>query len=177
MRIRLAIIAVVAIGAAAVIWPQLASAGGPDPRGPVGLRKGPRATVPGPAASTDPADEVIRLQLRFSDQFREITFGPPGSAGNTGISRDPVHDASTGKLAGHAVSQCTVNFADRLQCLATIGLNGRGSITLSGTVGFFTTSDNLAITGGTGQFKRSRGEAHLSGYTDTGHSFILRLHD
>jgi hypothetical protein len=175
MRTRITIaLAIAAIVVAAIVAPQLASA---DASGESGVtpRKDASARAKGPAAPTFSSREILRLRERYSDDIREILLGEPLAPGNLTVYRDPVYYAGSGALAGHVVVQCTLNFANRFRCDMSLGLNGRGTIEISGSIGFFTATDNLSLNGGTGQFRDAGGEVHFFNYTGTGVSLEVRV--
>jgi hypothetical protein len=79
------------------------------------------------------------------------------SAGDLILFADDLLDEA-GSVVGHDQVRCTVGFRDELHCDTSFIIDGRGQILVAGTVTRGATQLTLVITGGTGEFKRVRGQ-------------------
>jgi Dirigent-like protein len=81
---------------------------------------------------------------------------------------------STGDLrhAGHSVgtfsSACTASSAERAECQATFSWNDGARLQLAGDIQPQASENQLAIVGGTGKYKKARGDATLKRVTQDG---------
>jgi hypothetical protein len=86
--------------------------------------------------------------------FTIIDTAPVGdSPGDQILFTDTLLDQA-GRRIGRDEARCTVMFGDDVLCDATFVIDGKGQLTIEG-VGL-----NLAVTGGTGRFKKARGQLH-----------------
>lgn len=60
-----------------------------------------------------------------------------------------------------------------IRCDGTFFIDGRGTVEVSGS--FTPKSSAMAVTGGTGDFRNVRGQARITGSTDTTTDFVLSL--
>jgi hypothetical protein len=86
--------------------------------------------------------------------FTVIDVGPQGdSPGDAIVFTDDLFDQA-GRRIGHDQARCTIMFRGDVLCDATFVLAGRGQLTIEGATLTF------AVTGGTGEFKKARGQLH-----------------
>jgi hypothetical protein len=114
-----------------------------------------------PAAATDSTGSMLRFRVQFSPFFY-LDLGEPGpSMGDQIVSHDLLFDQS-GKQAGHDGVSCTITDpagGSEAECTATFALSG-GQLTTQ----FLNTPPpvkHLAVTGGTGKYRKARGDAVL----------------
>ena len=81
-----------------------------------------------------------------------------------------------GRKIGRASSACTLVPPIGGQCQVTLIMRRGGRIQLAGTVGFpANTRNRVAIVGGTGKFRRARGDAILNAVNQQGSIQRVRL--
>ena len=86
--------------------------------------------------------------------FTVIDVAPEGdSPGDQILFTDTLFDQA-GRRIGRDQARCTIMFRDDVLCDATFILDGRGQLTIEGATLTF------AVTGGTGEFARARGQLH-----------------
>jgi len=114
-----------------------------------------------PATATDPTGSTLRFRVEFSPFFY-LDLGDPGpSMGDQIISHDLLFDPS-GRPAGHDGVSCTITDpagGPEAECTATFALSG-GQLATQ----FLNTPPpvkHFAVTGGTGRYRKARGEAVL----------------
>jgi hypothetical protein len=114
-----------------------------------------------PAAATGSGRSTLQFSVRFSP-FHYVDLGEPGpTMGDQIISHDLLFDAA-GRQVGHDGVACTITDPEggpEAQCTATFALPG-GLLTTQ----FLNTPPpvkHFAITGGTGAYRKARGEAVL----------------
>ena len=117
--------------------------------------KGPATAVQagaGSVATATPEGATRLVVVGREADFTIIDTAPAGdSPGDQILFSDTLHDAS-GRRIGHDQARCTIMFGDDVLCDATFVLDGKGQLTIQG-VGL-----TLAVTGGTGRFKRASGQ-------------------
>jgi allene oxide cyclase-like protein len=114
-----------------------------------------------PAAATDSSRATLQFRVQFSPFFF-LDLGAPGpSMGDQIISHDLLFDAA-GRQVGHDGVACTITDPDggpEAQCTATFALPG-GQLTTQ----FLNAPPpvkHFAVTGGTGAYRKARGDAVL----------------
>jgi hypothetical protein len=110
-----------------------------------------------PAATAEAATPKGATRLVVFGQEADFTIidtAPTGdSPGDQILFSDTLLDQA-GRRIGHDQARCTIMFGDDVLCDATFVLDGKGQLTIQG-VGL-----DLAVTGGTGRFKKARGQLH-----------------
>jgi hypothetical protein len=158
MRNRLALTAVVAVlVGGALVAPMMATAA-PQPGGPSTLRpwgRGHTAAQATPAApQATPAGATRLVVIGREADFTIVDTAPQGdSPGDQILFTDDLFDPS-GRRVGRDEARCTIMFRGDVLCDATFVLAGRGQLTIEGATLTF------AVTGGTGEFRRARGQMH-----------------
>jgi hypothetical protein len=103
--------------------------------------------------------------------FTVIDNAPQGdSPGDQILFTDDLFDPA-GRRIGRDEARCTIMFRGDVLCDATFVIAGRGQLTIEG-VGL-----TFAVTGGTGEFRKARGQMHET-FLPTGEfrfAFLLYL--
>ncbi len=112
---------------------------------------------PAPTATAEPATPKGATRLvvigREAD-FTIIDTAPVGdSPGDQILFTDTLLDQA-GRRIGRDEARCTIMFGDDVLCDATFVLDGKGQLTIEGA------TLTCAVTGGTGEFKKARGQLH-----------------
>ena len=153
MRRKFALVTVLGVLVTGILVASVAAA---PPSRPSTLRpwgKGPAVTRATPQAAT-PKGATRLVVIGQEADFTIIDTAPAGdSPGDQILFSDTLVDQA-GRRVGHDQARCTIMFADEVLCDATFVLAGRGQLTIEG-VGL-----NLAVTGGTGEFRKARGQLH-----------------
>jgi allene oxide cyclase len=112
-----------------------------------------------PTAETAAAQASHAGATRLAVIAREVAFaiidvGPRGdSPGDTIVFTDDLFDQA-GRRIGRDQAHCTIMFRGDVLCDASFVIAGRGQLLIHG-VGL-----TFAVTGGTGEFKKARGQMH-----------------
>lgn len=134
----------------------VASVAADPPTRPSSLRpwgKGP-AAARAIAETAIPKDATRLVVIGRELDFAIIDTAPEGdSPGDQILFTDTLLDQA-GHRIGRDEARCTIMFGGDVLCDATFVLAGRGQLTIEG-VGL-----TFAVTGGTGQFKKARGQMH-----------------
>jgi hypothetical protein len=154
MRTKLALAAVVTVLAGgALIAPMVAAAapaGGASTLRPWG--KGHTAAEPSQAAPRAAAGAARLVVIGREADFTIVDTAPAGdSPGDQILFTDDLFDPA-GRRVGRDEARCTIMFRGDVLCDATFVLAGRGQLTIEG-VGL-----TFAVTGGTGEFRKARGQ-------------------
>jgi hypothetical protein len=155
MRTKLTLATVLAmlIGGVMVASVAATPASGPSTLRPWGAGSPSSHAAPDPTALTPTGATRLVVVAREVD-FTVIDIGPQGdSPGDQIVFTDDLFDTS-GRRIGHDQARCTIMFRGEVLCDATFVLAGRGQLTIEGATLTF------AVTGGTGQFKKARGQVH-----------------
>lgn len=166
MKLRIGIAALLVTGAVAAIGVTLAQGGSrqaPDQtRWGTAVDTTVQAEASAPAAVPAGASRLNLVEV-FSPNFSDIDVGEPGfSPGDYNVFDDPLFDDDQTQRVGKLHASCLITTSTDL-CRATLEVTKgdlRGKVTLDGTAGeppFL-----LAITGGTGDFRKLRGQARLT---------------
>ncbi|MBI2238553.1 MAG: hypothetical protein HYU54_08530 [Actinobacteria bacterium] len=95
-----------------------------------------------------------------------VDLGEAGPGpGDLLVFRSTLLDETGAAEVGDLHIQCTVNFGSRVVCLGIFTLTGRGQISVDALPEFPLPAVGM-VTGGTGAFQRSRGEAHIEPQAD-----------
>jgi hypothetical protein len=173
MRNKLALATVLAVLVSGALVASVAAA---SPSSSSTLRPWGRGHASAAATETAAAQAGAAGATRLVVIAREVDFtiidvGPQGdSPGDTIVFTDDLFDQA-GRRIGRDEARCTIMFRDDVLCDATFVLDGRGQLTIEG-VGL-----TFAVTGGTGQFTKARGQMHET-FLPTGEfkfGFILYL--
>ena len=116
-------------------------------------------------------DKVIRV-LSPAGPLKQLDLDDNGSVeddGDMAVFRDPLLNRK-GKQVGSTQVQCQTIFGND-QCIGTATLNGRGQIAYQGTAEA-TNPVRLAVTGGTGEFRKAHGELQIE-FPDEGDVLTL----
>ena len=152
MRTKLALVMV--LGVLAVLVASVTTSAAPPQRTST-LR--PWGKGPAPAATAEAATPKGATRLVIFGQEADFTIidtAPAGdSPGDQILFTDTLLDQA-GRRIGRDEARCTVMFGDDVLCDATFVIDGKGQLTIEG-VGL-----NLAVIGGTGRFKKARGQLH-----------------
>jgi hypothetical protein len=111
-------------------------------------------------------------------RFRDVTTGTAFVDVNHNRTPDPgdsfvfhEQDVRHGTAVEHNDSQCLVGLAEEYLCHVVVIVEGRGKVVVDGSIaapgGAFPADFDLAVTGGTGDFARARGYAHVHHVSDT----------
>jgi hypothetical protein len=159
-------ISVVLLLAAGVAATSVSSAAAPNASRP---RVWPRPSAAQAAAATAAAEaatkakHVTRLVLILRlVEFRNFDAPPVGGAEGPGDTTLATFDAFTpgGRRVGHTEARFTTMFRDEIFAEVTILLDGRGQLLLRASPAPPETDPqpNLAVVGGTGEFRNARGQ-------------------
>jgi hypothetical protein len=151
VRIKLALVMV--LGVLAVLVASVTSAAPPERSSTLRTwGKGPATPATAEAATPKGATRLVIIGQEAD--FTIIDTAPAGdSPGDQILFTDTLLDQA-GRRIGRDQARCTVMFGDDVLCDATFIVDGRGQLTIEG-VGL-----NLAVTGGTGRFRKARGQLH-----------------
>jgi hypothetical protein len=131
--------------------------------------KGP-ATAQATAEAATPKGATRLVVIGQEADFTIIDNAPAGdSPGDQILFTDDLFDQS-GRPVGRDEARCTIMFRDDMLCDATFVIDGKGQLTIQG-VGL-----NLAVTGGTGRFKKARGQLHETFLPPDRFRFAFTLH-
>ena len=111
------------------------------------------------ATSSAKRGQVLGVRIVATDSFF-VDNDPSGNSGgdlfgSTGDLR------RRGQKVGNYSSACTASSAAGGQCQVTFVLGGGGRLQLAGTFYLQRTQNRISIVGGTGKFRRARGDAIL----------------
>jgi hypothetical protein len=155
MRRTLALAAVLAVLAGGVMAASVATAAPPDKAStlrPWG--KGPLSSRAAPEPAATPAGATRLVVIAREADFTVIDLAPRGdSPGDQILFTDNLFDQA-GRRIGRDQARCAIMFRDDVLCDASFILAGRGQLTIEGATLTF------AVTGGTGEFARTRGQLH-----------------
>ena len=100
---------------------------------------------------------VLILRPVDARDFAAPPVGGPEGLGDTTLA---TFDAFTpgGRRVGHTQARFTMMFRDEIFAEVSVLLNGRGQILFEGIAGLTDPQPNLAVVGGTGEFRNARGE-------------------
>ena len=132
-------------------------------------------------STTASGDDSFRVTA-VSNQSEEIDLGATGeSLGDQIVFSDDVY--KHGRLIGSLDGVCTTTRVDteafHLHCVVTLTLP-KGQLALQDTIRFDEDFDDrftIAITGGTGRYDASAGEAHVRFVSDTETKIKVELED
>jgi hypothetical protein len=134
----------------------VASVAADPPARPSSLRpwgKGP-AAAQATAETATPKDATRLVVIGREADFTIIDAAPEGdSPGDQILFTDNLFDQA-GHRVGRDEARCTIMFRGDVLCDATFVIAGRGQLTIEGV------ALSLAVTGGTGEFKKARGQLH-----------------
>jgi hypothetical protein len=170
MRPKLALVTVLAmlVSGAMVAAVAAAPASGASTLRPWG--RGLTAAGPVTAQAT-PAGATRLVVIGREADFTVIDNAPQGdSPGDQILFTDDLFDPA-GRRIGRDEARCTIMFRGDVLCDATFVIAGRGQLTIEG-VGL-----TFAVTGGTGEFRKARGQMHET-FLPTGEfrfAFLLYL--
>jgi hypothetical protein len=154
MRNKLMLATVLAVVAGGVLVASVATATPPGRNStlrPWG--KGPAVTKA--AAETATPKGATRLVVIGQEaDFAIIDTAPTGDSPGDQILFTDILVDQAGHRIGRDEARCTIMFGNDVLCDATFVLDGRGQLTIEG-VGL-----TFAVTGGTGRFKKARGQLH-----------------
>ena len=154
MRNKLAVVAVLALVAGGTVVAAVATAAPPERSStlrPWG--RGPAASHATPETAT-PKGATRLVVIGQEAGFTIIDTAPEGdSPGDQILFTDTLLDQA-GNRVGRDEARCTLMFGGDVLCDATFVLDGRGQLTIEG-VGL-----TFAVTGGTGEFMKARGQLH-----------------
>src|SRR3978361_1037677 len=114
----------------------------------------------GVASASTPRHETIQLDAVQTSFAISVNNAPKKGIvpGDSFVFSEKLFKAGTKTRVGTDYVQCTQITKVRAQCLATFGLNKRGTITVQGVLDTSADVDNtLAVTGGTAEFRAARG--------------------
>ena len=114
----------------------------------------------GVASASTPRHETIQLDAVQTSFAISVDNAPKNeiNPGDSFVFSEKLYKAGTKTRVGTDYVQCTQITKVRAQCLATFGLNKRGTITVQGVLDTSADVDNtLAVTGGTAEFRAARG--------------------
>jgi hypothetical protein len=117
--------------------------------------------------------ETIVLAARQTDVAVGVHSGTPNmpAPGDTFVIRQQLRSA--GRDVGAAIITCTAAFRGEFACQADIDLTGRGHIEIQGVTQ--RGQSELAVTGGTGEFRDAAGQATLVGAGDVDQQLTVHL--
>jgi hypothetical protein len=159
-------ISLVLLLAAGVTATSVNSAAAPSAARP---RVWPKPSAAHAAAATAAAEaaakakHTTRLVLILRQvEFRDFDAPPLGGAEGPGDTTLFTFDAFTpgGRRVGHTEARVTLMFRDEVFAEVTVLLDGRGQLLFEGIAGPPETDPqpNLAVVGGTGEFRKARGQ-------------------
>jgi allene oxide cyclase len=128
------------------------------------------AAEPAAAQATTPAGTTRLVVIAREVDFTIVDVGPQGdSPGDTIAFTDDLFDQA-GRRIGRDQAHCTIMFRGDVLCDASFVIAGRGQLIIHG-VGL-----TFAVTGGTGDFQKARGQLHET-FLPTGEfRFAFTLH-
>jgi hypothetical protein len=157
-------ISVVLLLAAGVAATSVSSAAAPSASRP---RVWPKSSAAQAAAATAAAEAATKakhttrlvLILRPVDA-RDFDAPPVGGAEGPGDTTLATFDAFTpdGRRVGHTEARFTMMFRDEIFAEVSVLLDGRGQILFEGIASLTDPQPNLAVVGGTGEFRNARGQ-------------------
>jgi hypothetical protein len=151
-KLALATLTAMLISGALVASVTAAPAGGASTLRPWG--KGHTAAEPSQAAPQAAAGATRLVVIGRDADFTVVDNAPAGdSPGDQILFTDDLFDPS-GRRIGRDEARCTIMFRGDVVCDATFILAGRGQLTIEGV------NLTFAVTGGTGEFKKARGQMH-----------------
>ena len=150
----------------------VASVAADPPTRPSSLRpwgRGPAATQV-TAETTAPKDATRLVVIGREVDFTIVDTAPQGdSPGDQILFTDDLFDPA-GRRVGRDEARCTIMFRGDVLCDATFALAGRGQLTIEG-IGL-----TFAVTGGTGEFRKARGQMHETFLPSGEFRFAFTLH-
>jgi hypothetical protein len=157
-------ISLVLLLAAGVAATSVSSAAAPSAARP---RVWPKPSAAHAAAATAAAEAATKakhatrliLILRVVE-FHDFDAPPVGGAEGPGDTTLATFDAFTpgGRRVGHTEARFTMMFRDEIFAEVSVLLDGRGQILFEGIAGLTDPLPNLAVVGGTGEFRNARGQ-------------------
>ncbi len=126
----------------------------------------------------DASAAKVHAQIRYvrlvSDGGFYVLNNPSGPSGGDlfGSTGNLMHN---GGKVGTFSSTCTAASAERAQCEATLVWNSGDRLQLAGDLEMQEVKNRLSITGGTGKYKRARGDAALTQSNDQGSVQRIKL--
>src|SRR5215218_3108568 len=120
------------------------------------------------------ATTLVVREHAINEKFVDLT-GSGDTAGDLLVFHNPIFNKANTKQIGKDQGECIrISVADKSwECHWTTKISGRGSITVGGP--FYDDRDStLAVTGGTGDFKKVRGFLDLTAASG-GYRFSFRL--
>jgi allene oxide cyclase len=154
MRNKLALATILAALVSGALVASVAAAASPG--GSSTLRPWGRGlpTAETAAAQASPAGATRLVVIAREVDFTIIDVGPRGDTpGDTIVFTDDLFDQA-GRRIGRDQAHCTIMFRGDVLCDASFVIAGRGQLLIHG-VGL-----TFAVTGGTGEFKKARGQMH-----------------
>jgi len=157
-------ISLVLLLAAGVAAMSVSSAAAPSASRP---RVWPKPSAAHAAAATAAAEaatkakHTTRLVLILREvEFRNFHAPPVGGAEGPGDTTLATFDAFTpgGRRVGHTQARFTMMFRDEIFAEVSVLLDGRGQILFEGIADLNDPQPNLAVVGGTGEFRNARGQ-------------------
>jgi hypothetical protein len=149
-KLALATVAAMLVSGALVASVTAAPAGGASTLRPWG--KGQAAAEPSQAAPRAAAGATRLVVIGREADFTIVDTAPHGdSPGDQILFTDDLFDPA-GRRIGRDEARCTIMFRGDVLCDATFILAGRGQLTIEGV------NLTFAVTGGTGEFRKARGQ-------------------
>ncbi len=125
-------------------------------------------------ASAAKVHKEIRYVRLAVDSGFYVDNDPSGQSGGDlfGSTGNLTHN---GANVGSFSSACTAASAERARCGATLIWNSGGRLQLAGEIRMQEVQNHLSIAGGTGKYKKARGDAALTRLDDQGQLQRIRL--
>jgi hypothetical protein len=173
MRRRLALATILAVLVSGAMVASMAAAGQPSSSSalrPWGRGLAAAATDPATTEAT-PAGATRLVVIAREVDFTVIDVGPQGdSPGDQILFTDNLFD-QTGRRIGRDQARCVLMFRDDLLCDASFIIAGKGQLIIHGA-----SRATFAVTGGTGDFNKARGQVQES-FLPTGEfKFVFTLY-
>jgi hypothetical protein len=117
--------------------------------------------------------QVVIVRLVASDGY-SVDNDPSGQSGGDlfGAAGELRHH---GQEVGRFASACTLVPPVGGQCQVTLGLRDQGGVQIAGNVRPQNTHNRIAVVGGTGKFRKARGDATIDALNQQGNVQRLRL--
>jgi len=122
--------------------------------------------IAGARASSDSAQgQTMTVVQRAPDQaFQD--FGPPGpTPGDILVFRSDLFDETNTTPLGDLHIQCVLNFGNKAVCVGIFSFTGRGQLAVDALPEFPLPVTGI-VTGGNGEFQRTRGQADIEPQPD-----------
>lgn len=121
-------------------------------------------------------ETIVVTETTLKEKFVDV--GRPGpSPGDSFFDLDSLTDETDGTRVGTLRGQCTIHFGGWALCRGAFLIGDRGEIFAEGAVRFTeeTTTFDVPITGGTGDFDNVRGSIHAEFTSETEATLTLDL--